>query len=144
MENPKRYGYRLAQDQIYQPLDCDTVEVRIDKKSHLTKMASALGTDYRVLKELNPHILSHQLPTGKYTLRVPPGAGARVAAFLQNKDGGGSVGIVEVSKGHYIVKPGDTLSHIARRTGVPIDILKRLNGINGSLVRVGERLQLAP
>lgn len=144
MENPQLYGYRLAKDQIYQPLNYDTVEVRVDKQSHLTDMASALGTDYRVLKGLNPHILSHQLPTGQYALRVPPGAGERVAAFLQNNDGGGSVGIVEVSKGHYIVRPGDTLSHIARRTGVPIAILKRLNGINGSLVRAGERLQLAP
>ena len=144
MENPQLYGYRLAKKQMYQPLDYDTVEVRVDKRSHLTDMAAALGTDYRVLKELNPHILRHQLPTGEYALRVPLGAGERVAKFLQKNDRGGSVGIVEVSKGHYIVKPGDTLSHIARRTGVPIGILKRLNGINGSLVRVGERLQLAP
>jgi len=144
MENPQLYGYRLAKDQIYQPLDHDTVEVRADKQSHLADMASALGTDYRVLKELNPHILSHQLPTGQYALRVPPGVGERVAEVLQANDGSGSIGLVEIAKGHYIVKPGDTLSHIARRTGVPIATLKRLNGINGSLVRAGARLQLAP
>jgi len=144
MENPQFYGYRLAKEQIYQLSEHDTVEVRVDKQFHLTDMASALGTDYRVLKELNPHILGHQLPTGEYVLRVPPGVGERVAEVLQKNDGGGSIGLVEVSKGHYMVKPGDTLSHIARRTGVPITTLKRLNGINGSLVRAGERLQLAP
>ena len=144
MENPRLYGYRLAKEQIYRPLDYDTVEVKVDKQSHLTNMASALGTDYRVLKELNPHILSHQLPTGQYALRVPPGVGERVAEVLRANGGSGSIGLVEVSKGHYIVKPGDTLSHIARRTGVPVATLKKLNGINGSLVRAGARLQLAP
>jgi peptidoglycan lytic transglycosylase D len=144
MENPQLYGYYLAKEQMYKPSDYDTVQVRVHEQFHLADMASALGTHYRVLKELNPHILSHQLPTGQYTIKVPPGVGERVATVLQKFEGSGSIGLAEVSNGHYIVKPGDTLSHIARKTRVPIATLKRLNGIEGSLVRAGERLQLTP
>lgn len=144
MENPQRYGYYLAKEQMYQPPDYDTVQVRVHKQFHLTDMASALGTHYRVLKELNPHILGHQLPTGQYRIKVPPGVGERVSKVLRKFEGSGSIGLAEVSNGHYIVKSGDTLSHIARKTGVPITTLKRLNGIEGSLVRAGARLQLTP
>jgi membrane-bound lytic murein transglycosylase D len=144
MENPERYGYYLAKEQMYQPPDYDTVQVRVNQQFHLTDMASALGTHYRVLKELNPHILGHQLPTGQYRIKVPPGVGERVSTVLRKFEGSGSIGLAEVSNGHYIVKSGDTLSHIARKTGVPITTLKRLNGIEGSLVRAGARLQLTP
>lgn len=144
MENPQLYGYYLAKKQIYQPLKYDTVQVRVHKELHLTDMAFELCTDYRVLKELNPHILGHQLPTGRYALKVPPGVGVRVAMVLQKLDRSGSAELANISNSHYIVKQGDTLSHIALRTGVPIAILKSLNGIEGSLVRVGQRLQLNP
>ena len=144
LENPQQQGYYLTKDQMYQPLEYETVQVRIHKQLHLTDMASALGTDYRVLKELNPHILKHWLPTGQYAIKVPPGTGIRVAAFLQELDQSSSSGSVQAADGHYIVRPGDTLSHIALRTGVSVTILKKLNDIKGSLVRVGQRLQLAP
>jgi hypothetical protein len=144
MENPERYGYHLAEGQMYQPPDYDTVGVRVNQQFHLADMASALGTDYRVLKELNPHILGHQLPTGHYRIKVPTGVGERVASVLRTFEGSDSMKRAEVSNGHYIVRQGDTLSHIARKTGVPIATLKRLNRIEGSLVRAGARLLLAP
>jgi len=33
MENPQRYGYHLEEEQIYQPLEYDAVQVKIDKQS---------------------------------------------------------------------------------------------------------------
>lgn len=144
MENPERYGYYVPKGQMYPPPDYDTVQVRVNRQFHLADMASALGTQYRVLKELNPHILGHQLPTGHYRIKVPPGVGERVAMVLQEFEGRGSRAATKVASGHYIVRPGDTLSHIARKTGVPIATLKKLNRIEGSLVRAGARLLLAP
>ena len=144
MENPERYGYYLPKGQLYKPPHYDTVEVRVNQQVHLTDMASALGTNYRVLKELNPHILGHELPTGHMRIKVPPGVGEKVATVLREFEGRGSRGRTEVASGHYIVRPGDTLSHIARKTGVPVATLKKLNRIEGSLVRAGARLLLAP
>ena len=45
----------------------------------------------------------------------------------------------------YIVKPGDVLSQISIRTGVPLDTLQRLNpGVDAQSLRVGQKLKLAP
>ena len=42
----------------------------------------------------------------------------------------------------YTVRPGDVLGTIARRTGVRIEELRRWNGLDGDLIRVGQTLVL--
>ncbi len=42
----------------------------------------------------------------------------------------------------HVVSSGDTLSHIARRNGVSVAAIKRANGLNGDLIRVGQRLRI--
>jgi LysM repeat protein len=45
----------------------------------------------------------------------------------------------------YTVKPGDVLSAIAIKTGVPLDTLIRLNpGVDAQSLQTGQRLKLAP
>jgi hypothetical protein len=44
---------------------------------------------------------------------------------------------------YYVVRPGDTLSHISNRKKVPIDVLRKLNDIQGSQIKVGQKLRLA-
>ncbi len=48
------------------------------------------------------------------------------------------------SGGTYKVKPGDTLTKIARATGVSVDQLKAANGLSTESIRVGQVLNLAP
>jgi peptidoglycan DL-endopeptidase LytE len=43
----------------------------------------------------------------------------------------------------HVVKPGDTLYAIARRHGMALDDLKRINDLSGSRLKVGQRLALA-
>jgi membrane-bound lytic murein transglycosylase D len=144
MENLQRYGYLLGEEQIYQPLEYDAVQVKIGKKLHLAYVAAAIGSEYRVLKELNPHILRHQLPKGQYTIKVPPGSASRLTTALQQFDHTSVAEVAQKPSGHYVVRAGDTLSRIAMRTGITVATLKRLNNIQGSLPRVGKRLQLSP
>lgn len=42
----------------------------------------------------------------------------------------------------YLVRPGDTLSAIARANGSSVEALMRLNGLTSSLITVGQRLRL--
>ena len=144
MENPKGYGYSLKPEWLYRPIEWDTVPVRIQIPLHITDVALPLGTDFKILKELNPHILGYYLPTGRYTIKVPSGLGSRMASVLKQLTLSASRSMRKVSDGYYTVQPGDTLSHIARRMGVPVATLKRLNGIQGSLIRVGQQLRLSP
>jgi membrane-bound lytic murein transglycosylase D len=44
--------------------------------------------------------------------------------------------------GTVVVRPGDTLDGIAKRSGVSISALKRANGLSSSRIRAGQRLKL--
>jgi N-acetylmuramoyl-L-alanine amidase len=46
------------------------------------------------------------------------------------------------SGNEYRIQPGDTLSHIASRHGVPVDRLKQANALNGDVIRVGQVLRI--
>jgi len=50
----------------------------------------------------------------------------------------------KASDRYYVVQPGDTLTHIARRKRITVATLRRLNGIEDSLIMVGQKLRLNP
>lgn len=144
LENHERYGFNLPPEQMYRPTWCDTVPVDMRLRLKLVDLAHALGTDFKVLKDLNPQIRGYYLPTGQYTIKVPPGLGSRVATALVELNNVPSRDDKEISAGFYIVREGDTLSHIARRTGVSIATLREINGIQNSMIIVGQKLRLSP
>ncbi len=45
--------------------------------------------------------------------------------------------------GEYVVRSGDTLSGIAQKYGLSISELKRMNGLSGTNIRVGQKLKLS-
>ncbi len=145
MENPERYGYYLTREQVYQPLKYDAVYINIHKALHLADVALALETDYRVLKELNPQILAHHLPAGRYPIKVPPGFGGKMATVVSELTSIASAKTDNVPVvGHYVIQEGDTLGHIARKMGVSVAALRNLNRMEGSKIRPGQMLQLTP
>jgi membrane-bound lytic murein transglycosylase D len=154
MENPRRYGYILPRDQLYKPLKFDTVAVSLNARVHIADLAQAIGTDFKVIKELNPELLGYYLPTGQYSLKVPAGSGANaLAALVRLNHEPSSAARLNPNakeaanhsgKGFYVVKPGDTLTGISSVTGVPVERLKALNGIMGSHIEAGQKLKLTP
>lgn len=143
MENPEQYGYVLSPANVYKPVECDTVPVKISVPLHITDIAQAMGTDCKVIKELNPQILGYYLPTGNYTIKVPWGMGPKTLTVVQEL-ARKAAGRMKVAGTFYKVRPGDTLSHIALRTGVSLATLKSLNGIDGDFIRVGRKLRVRP
>jgi LysM repeat protein len=152
LENPRRYGYILPEDQLYRPLKFDTVTVSVSASVHITDLAQAIGTDFKVIKELNPELLGYYLPTGQYSLKVPAGSGRNALAALAQLNNGGQVAVRNNHSGNttnssqsvYVVQPGDTLTRISTTTGVPVERLKSLNGLPDSHIEIGQRLKLAP
>jgi LysM repeat protein len=66
---------------------------------------------------------------------------ARVAALVpppSRRSGRGSTAYA----GTVRVRPGDTLGDIARRHGTTVTRLKRVNGLESSQIRSGQRLRL--
>ena len=154
LENPRRYGYILPEDQLYKPLNVDTVTVNVSSSVHITDLAQAIGTDFKVIRELNPELLDYYLPTGQYSLKVPAGSGRNALAALTQLNHGAPVAArpnntssgpaKHSGQGFYVVQPGDTLIRISTVTGVPLERLKALNGISDSHIEVGQKLKLAP
>lgn len=73
MEDPKRYGYTLTARQLYQPVECDVVEVKTPVANWID-WAKRHGITYAQLREANPWIRSNKLPnpTGKtYKVNIP-------------------------------------------------------------------------
>jgi LysM repeat protein len=85
LENPDQYGYIIDKDRVYKPIPSDSLSVRVQIPMHMTDLALAIGTDYRVIKELNPQIMGAHLPAGAYTIRVPQGLGPKTAEILSQR-----------------------------------------------------------
>jgi peptidoglycan lytic transglycosylase D len=193
LENPGQYGYIVTQDRIYRPIPSDSLAVRIQTPVHMTDLALAIGTDYKVIKELNPQIMGSHLPAGSYTIRVPQGLGPKTAEILSQQIRVTNQKVEEIpdksrqrvatlpeqkpmveqaapgvapqpalarltkvepqqdarsktagtKDQYYVVRLGDTLSHISNKKKVPIDVLRKLNGIEGSHITVGQKLRLS-
>ena len=155
LENPRRYGYLLPDDQLYRPLKFDTVTVSISSSVHITDLAQAIGADFKVIKELNPEWLGYYLPTGQYSLKVPAGSGRNALAAIALLNNGAPATerpnpnsrpapVINSSQSVYVVQQGDTLSRISNLTGVPVERIKALNGIPDSHIEVGQKLKLVP
>ncbi|UCG19621.1 MAG: transglycosylase SLT domain-containing protein [Deltaproteobacteria bacterium] len=142
MENPKHFGFHLPAEHIYPPRWYDRVEVEINQRLKFTDLALALDTDFKTLKELNPQFLRDYVPRGEYKIKVPPGFGPKVVVALQKLGKGGDRQREYISENHYVVREGDTLGRIARRTGVSLATLQRINGIEGSTIWAGQKLRL--
>jgi LysM repeat protein len=110
----------------------------------LTDLAQGLGTDYRVLRRLNPQIRHHYLPKGHHTIKVPPGFGSKVEIALQQLKQIPPRNKNKTYESYYVVQDGDTLGHISKRTGVSIATLRSLNEIHGSTIWAGQKLRLTP
>ena len=73
LENPKRFGYRLRSNQLYQPIEYDEVRVNAPV-ANWTTWAREHGITYAQLRDANPWIRSNKLPnaSGKvYRAKVP-------------------------------------------------------------------------
>jgi hypothetical protein len=144
IEDSQRYGYQLSQERIYKPMEVDTVQVFIKRPVRILDAARALGTDFKMLKDLNPYIIGQCLPQGRYSIKVPAGKGESLVLYLEKSKGVKYCKKDRRSKDYYIVKKGDTLTRIAKKTGISVSQIKRLNRIKGSVIMVGQKLLIAP
>jgi hypothetical protein len=76
LSNPEKYGFYLTENDLYKPIPSDRVEIIADQPVPLYLIAQAANTYFKVIKDLNPHIKNHYLPTGRHNLLIPKGAAA--------------------------------------------------------------------
>jgi len=142
LSNPKRYGYDIKPEDLYQPLIFDTVSVDCFQETPIRLVAQAAGTFFKTIKDLNPHIRGHYLQPGHRQINLPPGkADGFEARFLivvnKHRD------VLETRI--YVVHEGDSLSAIAERFEVPLAALLIWNRIGlNDRIHPGDRLGIYP
>lgn len=134
-KDPARYGFHEIA--LEAPLEYE--EVIVPGGISLATIARSAGTELAAIAELNTHFLRGITPPGgEQTLRVPVGAGERVLASLDRIEDEGRLSTVV-----HRVRPGETLSHIARQYGVNTELLRASNGHpNPRRLSVGQEIQV--
>jgi len=131
--NPNKYGFTSVTYET--PLMYEEVEVR--GYLQLALAAEMAGTDMDSMQELNPELLKAFTPPGEsgFRLKIPAGhATAFVHAYQEHRD----TEPIEVVM--HEVRKGDTLYAIARRYGLGVRSLMKLNGLKSSRLRIGQQL----
>jgi membrane-bound lytic murein transglycosylase D len=126
---------------------------------NLNTLTRLTGFSLDTLKRLNPHIISHFLPknANKVKVHIPK---SHFTYFVQNRarildsaridlSAPDSVDIdtneieeaTPIAQRHtYRVKRGETLSRVARKLGLSVSELKRINRIKGTKLQKGQTL----
>jgi len=127
-------GYVLARGEDYH-----LMPVRVAGGESIARVAQALRLKTGYLKALNPHLVRGYTPPDPkgYHLYIPH---FKYAQFKKNY----TPRARKFRYAHtiYKVRRGDTLYGIARRFGVSVKDLRRLNGLRTSHLRVGKRLKI--
>lgn len=102
---------------------------RVRRGDNLSTIAARHGTSIRKLRSLNGMWRRSLIRVGQ-RLKVPERGGFRRGSYA-------------LSGNHYKVRRGDNLSTIARRFGVSVSSLRRLNNIYGrSTIYVGQKIKV--
>ncbi|MGD9367161.1 MAG: transglycosylase SLT domain-containing protein [Desulfobacteraceae bacterium] len=142
MTDPQSYGFKISPDDIYQPVNFDTVGVDCFQEVPIQLIAKAAGTYFKTIKDLNPHLRGHYIRAGHFQINVPTGSAKGfdvrfnqlVARHRQAKQ-----------RRIYVVQEGDTLSGIAEKFEVPLAAILIWNRVDlRRPIHPGERLILYP
>lgn len=94
----------------------------VAKGDTLIKIANKYNTSVNTLKSLNPSIKGNNVYIGQ-KLNIEALSTGKASATV-----------------NYTVVKGDTLSKIARKNGITVDELKKLNNIEGNTIYIGQKL----
>ncbi len=112
-------------------------EVVVPDATTLDVVARAAETSEAEIQRLNPELVRGITPPGREMLvRVPPGHG-----FVFRRNYAAIPPSERVTFVEHRVRPGETLSHVARRYGVPVRDLEAANPtVRARYLQIGQRL----
>ena len=136
--NPGDFGFDAIE--YHAPLSYD--EVEIESPLDLDVAAECAGTTIEEIKRLNPELRRWCTPPDaqRYVLKVPEGSREMFVEKLS--------AVPEEERftiDRYTVKKGDTFKSIARRTGIPVQVMLSLNSMEKIMpLKAGSSLYLPP
>jgi membrane-bound lytic murein transglycosylase D len=132
--DPGQYGFDVSYD----------AQVAVPPATNLGALAARAGIPSETLKGLNPALVRGVTPPGRaFDVKVPADAVPEVLAAL-NAPAPAVAGTARSGRPRpeiHVVRPGETLSGIAKQHGLVVADLLRLND-GKELIRPGDRLRL--
>lgn len=136
INDPEKYGLNAIT--VDEPLEYENLTV--SKQIHLKNIAQEIGVDEETLKELNPELRYSILPQDNYPLKVPPG---KSDVLLANLD---KIPVSYPPQPAYVyhrIRPGESLSTIARRYHSSVRKIMSANNLNrSSYIVAGKKLKI--
>ncbi len=136
LKNPEIIGLDLIDVDL--PLEYESVT--ISKQVHLKDVAKKIGMSEKFLKKFNPELRYNILPGNSYSLRVPPGKGDVLLAKIDE------IPISSKRRQAFVyhrIRPGESLSVIARRYRTSVKSIVRANNIRRSnFIIAGKKLKI--
>ena len=115
-----------------------TKEYTVTKGDYFAKIAKSFGVSVAAIEKANPGIDPRKLKVGQI-VQVP----AAKTALAGMGAGAGEPAAAEAGKPiTYTVRPGDTLTRIARIHGITLKALRGANSLKTDQLQVGQKLKL--
>jgi membrane-bound lytic murein transglycosylase D len=127
-----------AHDLALPTLDSDKALalVELEGQIDLARAADWAGVPIETLYRYNPGLNRWATPpAGPHRLAVPAEAASRLRAALAKHD---TSQLVQWRR--HKVRPGDTLNEIANAYDTTVDAVRKANGLDGDVIRVGQHL----
>lgn len=131
--DPEAYGFELLE-----PSSPDVRKVPVVGPVSLSWMAEVAGLETEVLAELNPELRRGVVPPGVTPVRIPAKSADIVrsrAATLRDED-------PTVAVASFVMRPGDSISKLARTLGIGEDEILKMNSLQTASVRPGDAIYL--
>lgn len=136
IRNPERFGVSLPTIANQAAIEL----VRLRRPVDLSKAAHAAGIPEQLIQTFNPGLRSLSNTTGKEQLALPGAEAARLRKILASAEYAPQP--VETLQVH-VVRPGESLWHIARRYNTSVLTLASRNGLTAdAVIRPGRRLEV--
>jgi membrane-bound lytic murein transglycosylase D len=137
---PDRYGFDVTG---HEPHRFEIV--RVPPSTDLRRLAANARLSPESLQVLNPELYRAVTPPGSdYELKVPQGTETTVRTALTGPRPVSTSGARIAAAAIHVVRPGDTVSGIAKRYRITIDDIQRWNKLgNTDRIRPGDRLRVA-
>lgn len=146
--NPEKYGFKITTTEVLPEMKL----VDVPRQVKLSSIARSTGVPLSILKKYNGHLKRKMTPSGRggYGLWVPVKYSANLASakgLLSRYRVKGARQVASHTSSHrlkkYRVRRGDTLGKIARKYGLSIRKLKKMNGLRSNNIMVGKRLKVS-
>lgn len=142
LSEPERYGFDLSEADYYPETPSDTITLDCFQEVPIRLIAKASGTVFKQIKDLNPEIRGHYLEAGRYSLNLPAGA---AEGFQPRFEKLLKAYLASRPNRSVTVQPGDNLSAIAEKFGVPLKALLIWNRIEmAQAIHPGQSLIIKP